>query len=157
MESFWASKTFVLSKIIFLKNIFVFLHKLCKLRLICIDTECLQSDFFSWPTQGIFVPSKIAVLKIAGAHCFLALINSTKIQYNTWIPGCMHYLLLCRENLGQAFRLSRTTFVKKACTKFEYVSKPIYWNTFCESSIILLSKIYHWKLNICTTLHYFEW
>ena len=33
--------------------------------------------FFFCPTQGIFVPSKIAVLKIAGAHCFLALINST--------------------------------------------------------------------------------
>ena len=35
--------------------------------------------FFFWLTQGIFVPNKIAVLKIAGAHCFLALINSTII------------------------------------------------------------------------------
>ena len=49
-----------------------------------------------------------------------------KIQYNTWNPGCMHYVLLCQANLGQAFRLSRTTFVKKACIKFEYVSKPVY-------------------------------
>ena len=38
----------------------------------------------------------------------------------------MHYLLLCLANLGQAFRLSRTTFVKQACIKFEYVSKPVY-------------------------------
>ena len=38
----------------------------------------------------------------------------------------MHYLLLCRANLGQAFRLSRTTFVKNACIKFEYFSKPVY-------------------------------
>ena len=38
----------------------------------------------------------------------------------------MHYLLLCRANLEQAFRLSRTTFVKKECIKFEYVSKLVY-------------------------------
>ena len=47
MEKFLSSKTFVLSKIIFFKNIFVFLHKLCKLRLICIDTVCLHADFSS--------------------------------------------------------------------------------------------------------------
>ena len=38
-----------------------------------------------------------------------------QMQYNTWNPGCMHYVLLCRANIGQAFRLSRTSFVKKAC------------------------------------------
>ena len=27
----------------------------------------------------------------------------------------MHYLLLCRANLGQDFRLLQTTFVKKSC------------------------------------------
>ena len=39
----------------------------------------------------------------------------------------MHFLLLCRANLRQAFSMSRTTFAKRACIKFEYVSKPDYW------------------------------
>ena len=54
----------------------------------------------------------------------IPLICNLQIQYNTWNPGCMLYLFICRANLGQAFRLSRTTFVKKACIKFEYVRKP---------------------------------
>ena len=37
----------------------------------------------------------------------------------------MHYLLLWRANLRQAF--TRTTFVKKACIKSEYVSRLVYW------------------------------
>ena len=35
------------------------------------------SGFFSRPTQGIFVPSKIVVLKIAAFHCSFGVINST--------------------------------------------------------------------------------
>ena len=57
------------------------------------------------------------------------LICNLQIQYNTWNPGCMHYLLLCRIKLGQAFRLSRTTFLKKACIKFEYVSKLVCYDS----------------------------
>ena len=41
------------------------------------------SGFFSRLTQGIFVPSKIAVLKIAAFHCSFGDINSTISQ--TWI------------------------------------------------------------------------
>ena len=40
----------------------------------------------------------------------------------------MQYLLLCRANLGQAFRLSRTTFVKKGMHKIWICySKPVYY------------------------------
>ena len=38
------------------------------------------SGFFSRPTQGIFVPSKIVVLKIAAFHCSFGVINSTRYQ-----------------------------------------------------------------------------
>ena len=37
------------------------------------------SGFFSRLTQGIFVPSKIAVLKIAAFHCSFGVINSTNL------------------------------------------------------------------------------
>ena len=48
----------------------------------------------------------------------------------------MHYLLLCRANLGQAFRFSLTTFVKKACIKFEYViSRSIQENLKARESV----------------------
>ena len=36
-----------------------------------------SSRFFIRPTQGIFVPSKIAVLKIAAFHCSFGVIHST--------------------------------------------------------------------------------
>ena len=39
--------------------------------------------FFIRPTQGIFVPSKIAVLKIAAFHCSFGVKNSTLINYAT--------------------------------------------------------------------------
>ena len=39
-----------------------------------------SSRFFIRPTQGIFVPSKIAVLKIAAFHCSFGVIHSTNGQ-----------------------------------------------------------------------------
>ena len=57
------------------------LHKLCKLRLICIDTECLLAENFSdQPKEYLCKLSKTAVLKIATFHCSFALINSTKLK-----------------------------------------------------------------------------
>ena len=40
-----------------------------------------SSRFFIRPTQGIFVPSKIAVLKIAAFHCSFGVIHSTTTHY----------------------------------------------------------------------------
>ena len=56
----------------------------------------------------------------------------------------MHYLLLCRANLRQTFRLSKTTFVKKACIKFEYVSKPV---------LLYAHNIDRWKMNLWPSKH----
>ena len=38
------------------------------------------SGFSPRPTKGIFVPSKIAVLKIAAFHCSFGVINSTNMH-----------------------------------------------------------------------------
>ena len=49
-----------------------------------------SSRFFIRPSQGIFVPSEIAVLKIAAFHCSFGVISSTiyKIQFILflWTP-----------------------------------------------------------------------
>ena len=37
-----------------------------------------SSRFFIRPSQGIFVPSEIAVLKIAAFHCSFGVISSTR-------------------------------------------------------------------------------
>ena len=43
-----------------------------------------SSRFFIRPTQGIFVPSKIAVLKIAAFHCSFGVIHSTRRLRFAW-------------------------------------------------------------------------
>ena len=44
------------------------------------------SGFFPRPTQGIFIPSKIAVLTIAAFHCSFGVINSTIINIVKYMP-----------------------------------------------------------------------
>ena len=61
----------------------------------------------------------------------------------------MHYLLLCQANLGQAIWLSRTTYVKNACIKFEYVNKPVYLAT-SELALGLL-QIYWYSKYTCSS------
>ena len=47
------------------------------------------------------------------------LLTLSVVQY---LESRLHALLAAMSgNLGQAFRLSRTTFVKKECIKFEYM------------------------------------
>ena len=47
---------------------------------------------------------------------------------NYWPWSLWKVLFTWFLHIWQAFRLSRTTFVKKVCIKFEYVCKPV----FCE-------------------------
>ena len=44
------------------------------------------SGFFPRLSQGIFVPSKIAVLKIAAFHCSFGVINSTIYHFRKISP-----------------------------------------------------------------------
>ena len=55
------------------------------------------SGFFPRPTQGIFVPSKIAVLKFAAFHCSFGVINSTMViipkhYYHYDMVVCLHHI-----------------------------------------------------------------
>ena len=94
-------------------------HRDCIIRQKCVNQS---NGLLTYSNLWMFLPLRHSKL-------FHYLICNLQIQYNmnTWNAGCMHYLLLCQANLGQAFRLSGTTVVKNACINFEYVSKPVNW------------------------------
>ena len=52
-----------------------------------------SSRFFIRPSQGIFVPSEIAVLKIAAFHCSFGVISSTKVWLMVTKYKCGNYFL----------------------------------------------------------------